>query len=286
MPRKITEEVQRQRKVLRQRVAWILDHIFGGKQRRMSTAMEMNQAYLSRVLNGHQGIGPEFLNSLTKLPGVNPDWVVRGEGEPLLLPTRGSLPLAVGILPGWPERYAELLTGERHPVAEAHDRASRYWFKVEANCPALREVSLALLPGDLLLFDANTALWLDRLDQLVGRLFGLRLRRGQHLSYVLGLLSKDEIGFVFDLFGEIIRQAVVLTPPKPEKKAAKEAVHAKYERLPRKIIRLKPVSDEGAVEPPEKPPQAEPATPAIPATALLEFTPEDVVALRVYTVRP
>jgi len=251
----------------------------------MSTAMEMNQAYLSRVLNGHQGIGPEFLNSLTKLPGVNPDWVVRGEGEPLLLPTRGSLPVAVGILPGWPERYAELLTGERHPVAEAHDRASRYWFKVEANCPALREASLALLPGDLLLFDANTTLWLDRLDQLVGRLFGLRLRRGQHLSYVLGLLRRDEVGLLFDLFGEIVRQALIRTPAKADKKAAKAAFHDRLESRGRKITRLKPVVEDG-VEPAKKPPEVEPVAPAVPSSEDPEFSLDDIVAMRVYTVRP
>jgi hypothetical protein len=155
MARKVSEEARRRREELQQRVAWVLGHLYRGKQRRMAAEMGVSQSLISRVTNGLQGAGPDFVAALKRLPGLNPRWVDAGEGEPLLPPTKGTLPVARGILPGEPAAYPELLTGERHPVAEAFERPSRYWVRLLPEAPVLQIRELALLPGDLLLFEAR-----------------------------------------------------------------------------------------------------------------------------------
>ena len=53
------------------------------------------------------------------------------------LPPRGTLPVAGCVLPGPPSVHEAVLTGQRHPVAEALDRSSRYWLELPAGFPIL-----------------------------------------------------------------------------------------------------------------------------------------------------
>src|SRR5947209_2539603 len=99
MSREVSQEVRRRREQLRQRVKWVLDNLYAGKQRRMAAAAGVSQTLISLVLGGRQNVGPDFLEALKRLPGLSPRWVESGEGEPLLPPTRGTLPIARGILP-------------------------------------------------------------------------------------------------------------------------------------------------------------------------------------------
>ena len=64
--------------------------------------MGVSQSLISRVTNGLQGAGPDLVGALKRLPGLNPRWLDSGEGAPLLPATRGTLPVARGILPGEP----------------------------------------------------------------------------------------------------------------------------------------------------------------------------------------
>jgi hypothetical protein len=187
--RKVSEEVRRQRQELQKRVIWVLNNLFRGKQRRMAAAMGMSQSLISRVANGQQGAGREFLEALKRLPGLNPRWVDAGEGEPLLPPTKGTLPIARGILPGEPAAYPELLTGERHPVAEAFERPSRYWVRLLPEAPVLQIREQALLAGDLILFEADRRIWEGRLNEYAGQLCGVRLAKDGNVSFELALLK-------------------------------------------------------------------------------------------------
>jgi hypothetical protein len=286
MSRKISEEVQRQRTAMQKRVEWVLNHLFAGKQRRMAAAMRKSQAYLSRVVHGQQNVGPEFLEALSRLPGVNPRWVETGEGEPLLPPTHGTLPVASSILPAWPERCPELMSGERFPVAEAFAKPSRYWYRVELTCPALRATALALLPGDMLLLDADVTAWTDRLSDCAGKLFGVRVRRGEQSSYQLALLRRHPTGLSFDTFEERDR----LSPPSPAplpSASSKATDDEGMKRLPRKITKLIPASEKPAKK--AKPADAAPTTTPsdVPFVQMTDIagpgvvTPQDIVAIRV-----
>lgn len=252
MARRFSEDAQRRREGLQQRVAWVLDHLFGGKQRRMAAEMGMTQSLISRIVNGHQGAGPEFVEALKRLPGLNPRWVDAGEGAPLVPPTKGTLPVARGILPGEPASYPELLTGERHPVAEAFERSSRYWIRLIAGAPALSAHDLALLPGDLLLFDANARTWEGHLTEYAGQLCGVRLSSG---VCEMGRLKQDAHGLVCQPF---------------EEAAGKPSRVSVIRRRLRSVV----------LDPAE--------TPAPQRTTSEQDTAveDEIVAVRVYTVRP
>src|SRR5262245_58762238 len=129
----------RKREAEADRVRFLLNNLYGGNQSRMAAAVPASQSLLSKIDRGDRLPGRDLMEKLAQLAGVNPGWVLRGEGEPFSGPSKGTLPIAVGVLPGWPERYTELLTGQRHPVAEALDRASRYWVQVAAGCPLARK---------------------------------------------------------------------------------------------------------------------------------------------------
>src|SRR5439155_258347 len=139
-----------------------------------------------------------FLGTLARQPGVNADWVLRGEGQPLSLPPQGTLPVASGVLPGSPIEYPQFLTGQRHPIAEALDRETRYWLELQFNSPLVRDVELRLLTGDLALMETDPA-WTKRLDLIEGRLCGVRVQRGLgDPTYSLGKLYRGPLGLVFD----------------------------------------------------------------------------------------
>lgn len=267
MARKLSEEARGRREAVRQRVVRLLNLLYGGRQRRMAEAVRMPHPQISRVVNGRIGASPQLLDALASLPGVNPAWVREGTGEPLLNPSAGALPIAVGVLPGWPERWCQLLTGERHPVAEAFCRPSRYWVVLPPTCPLLKKTALAQLSGDHLLFDADEAAWLGQLHALLGRIVGVQLQRGLGPSYEMGQLSRDAEGYAVDL-GEEVARMVEPTPEPPQARPIGEPVRRKVQAIRRPKIQKPPGDAE---------PQGTPA---------LQIGPENIVALCVYLARP
>jgi hypothetical protein len=262
------------------RVRFLLEHLWASNQSRMAADLGVTQSLVSKICRGSQGPGREFLAALARQPGVHAEWVLRGEGTPLVPSTHGTLPVACGILPGWPERHPELMTGERSPVAAAYDKPSRYWYRIPADCPALRAAELALLPGDLLLLDADVTAWLDRLSDFVGRMFGVRVRRGEQASYQLALLRRDSAGLVFDAFTEHCRLATVSpSPAVPPAPAASIPVGV---RAKRKVRSLTSVSEKPKpVAAPTTPPSDVPFVRAADIAGAGVITPDDIVAVRV-----
>lgn len=269
----------------RHRVQVVLDRLFDGNQTRLADALGVSHTLVHLVVKGSHPPSRNLMTRLAKVQGVSPSWVETGEGEPLLPPSLGTLPVASGILPGWPERHTELMTGERWPTAEAFIRPSRYWLRVEPTCPALRAAELALLTGDLLLMDANTAVWADRLDDCNGKLFGVRVRRGEQVSYTLALLRRNATGLSFDTFEEHDRQST--TSPAPHFSASSPTTDDEgIKRLPRKISKLIPASEKPAkkakpVAAPTTPPSDVPFVRAADIAGPGIITPQDIIAVRV-----
>jgi hypothetical protein len=288
MPKRVTQESLLRRETDCKRVKLLLDHRWRGSQTEMAADLGVTQSLVSKIVRGFQGPGRPFLEVLARQPGVNPQWVLYGEGQPFPPPTKGSLPIAVGILPGWPEHHRQLLTGERHPVAEAFEKASRYWIMISATSKLLTVAELALLSGDLLLFDADTTLWRDRLPDHLGKLFGVRLSCQASKSYEFGCLQRDGQGFWLDLFDEKARLAEPAKQASEEE--AREAFHKQFQRPKRKIVPLRKFESEqetlGAAPPsPVESVGGGVASKPAQRTGPLFFTADDLVALRVYSVR-
>lgn len=303
MAKKMSDEVLRRREEIRRRIEWVLVKIFHGRQRRMAESLGMSQSLISRIVHGQQGAGPDFLAALAGLPGLNPTWVSEGTGDPLLPQTTGTLPIAMSILPGWPERYPELLTGERHPVAEAFERPSRYWLAVPPSCSMLKQPDLALLAHDLLLLDANRVLWETNLATHKGRLFGAKVQRGNSCALEMGRLGGDTTGLFIDLVGEVVRligqgtprDRVNEHPTAEEQKAKREAFHQRFQRPRRKVRRLNNLNPKPKEPNDEKSTSSAEKSPEVPVTQVdvrdrpSEPHPDpmaELVAMMVYMVRP
>ena len=213
MTRQPDEKKNRRREVTCDRVKFYLQYQWGGNQRRMADDLGVTQGLVSKIVNGQQGAGKDFLAALARQPGVSADWLDSGEGPPLALPPKGTLPVALGVLPGAPLRHPHLLIGQRQPVADALDRETRYWLELQGNSSLLRDATLALLPGDLLLIETDTA-WTRRLDLTEDRLCGVRCRHGlAEPTYRLGKLYRDTGGVVFDTLEGVLRLAAESSPP-------------------------------------------------------------------------
>src|SRR5262245_46859385 len=100
MPRRRDEDAVQRRKVMCERVKFLLDYRWHGNQRQMARDLRVSQGFISKIVNGLQGAGRRFLEALARQPGVNSEWLMRGEGQPLLLPPKATVPIAQGVLLG------------------------------------------------------------------------------------------------------------------------------------------------------------------------------------------
>lgn len=190
MPRKVTEQSIRRRQADCGRVKFLLDHWWNGNQSRMADDLGVSQSLISKIVRTTQGPGREFLALLSRQRGLNPAWVLHGEGEPLLLPTKGTLPVSPFVLPGPPLTCPHLLSGSRHMVAEALDRDTRYWLQVQDSWPLVQVPAWKVTPGDLLLME-TTHDWTRRLDLVLGRFCGVRVRPESPTPYEVGRLERE-----------------------------------------------------------------------------------------------
>src|SRR5262249_20492343 len=157
--------------------------------RRMGAALGVSPALISRGGNDQQGAGADLLAALARLPGLKPAWLFEGVGEPLLPATKGTPPVARAVLPGPPDPCPRRLARGRHRVPVVFETPSRYWLPVLVGSSLCGQKDLALVPGDLLMFDVNSELWTHNLRAFAGKLFGVRRRRGASCSYEVGQLQ-------------------------------------------------------------------------------------------------
>jgi len=300
VPRKFSAEDLKRRDEAQGRVAWALHNLCAGRQRRMADLMGVPQSQISRIVSGKLGASSEILAALARLTGVNPSWATQGLGSPLLPSTKGTLPIAYGILPGTTLDYAHLLTGQRHPVAEPLDRETRYWLELQASSPLLRDNGLRLLVGDLLLMETDPA-WTNRLDLIQGRLCGVRLGQGSpEPTYALGMVYRDTLGIAFSAFSTTFRligaplQAHAMPPPstvselpdpriKVFPEGGKRRKIRELEREQEKAEKRKQLQ-EMAAQPEVMSPQA--ATQEANREPDGTFTMQDAIGVAVYLVRP
>lgn len=200
-----TERASR-RDEIQGKVGFLLEHRWGGNQRRMSKDLGVSQGLVSKIVRGLQAPGKQFLERLARQPGINPNWLLQGTGSPFPLPNDGTLPIAFAVLPGPPLDFPHLLTEQRHPVARPLDRPTRYWMQIQSTTPTLNDSSLCLLAGDLVLMETDSA-WTNRLDFVVGRLCGIRFSLATDASphFLFGKVWSDSKGVLASDSNTILR---------------------------------------------------------------------------------
>jgi hypothetical protein len=175
----------------------MLTNLHEGKKNRLSAAIGVSTAAVSRIFTGKQRIGPRMVAALAAHPRINAAWVTDGLGEPLRSTGPGQAGTPGRMLP----LFATLLTGSSaylprrstvlFPVAEAHFSEHRCWYQVPADAPITRDASWMIRPGDLLLLDYNGLDWLEDSWTLVGRLCVYCRGSGDGEVGVLGTVVED-----------------------------------------------------------------------------------------------
>lgn len=260
----------------RDKVKYVLAHIWRGNQREMARALGVSQALISKVANGHQAPGRRLLSALANHPQISAEWIQSGGGPPLVVPGSGSLPIGTGILPGPPLENPQLLSGATHPVADALNRTTRYWIELSAHSPLIREPSLLVAPGDFLLLEADPA-WTRRPDMTVGRVCGVRFQTFPGPEYHFGQVMHGPSRLTARLFGKSF------VTPEPLFPKAKPASPTRKEPGPTVRRRVRDLDKdeknarawELAVEQARRK-----------AAEGLPISQEDIVAVQVYMARP
>lgn len=175
---------QSEAETLRQRFVYFLKILFGGNQRRAAEFLGCSQAVISKIVLAKQNPGGKVIDLLCRHPKVNPAWLLRGDGEPLLAARKTKskptdcVPVATTVLSGLPQNHAALLSGQFEQVAARHCRATTYVVVVTAGMAITHDPGEQIREGDRILLDADHTLWRKDLSILDGRLAVVRCKNG------------------------------------------------------------------------------------------------------------
>jgi hypothetical protein len=179
------------------RIEFLLRDRWNDNQRRMAAEIGVAQTAISKAVRGEQPPGLKFLMAVGKVPGLNPEWVLEGKGEPYCKTRpRGAsegktLPVSRVILPGPVEEYGGLLTELRLDF-EGLVRPSLYAIELQPGEPVTRSASLNLRPGDYLVMESDRDVWGLNPQILYGKLCAVRraAENGPTYSFARADLSR------------------------------------------------------------------------------------------------
>ena len=141
------------------RVGYLLRTRYACNRSAMAEELRVAHTTIGRVVSGERPPGRQLLAAIAGLPGVNPAWLLSGQGEPFLKSASSQagwlLPIAKRFLPGSPLDHASLLSKEFFPVAGTFYRPSRYWHEIQPAAPIVRDGGQGVLRDDLLLFETD-----------------------------------------------------------------------------------------------------------------------------------
>lgn len=155
-----------------ERVAWLLEAVWNGNRSEMARAVGVTHTVLSKIATGKQNPGRRLLEAIATHPKVNPEWLLSGQGDPLLAdrpdePAQGwPVKIATQLLPGPVDQYRHLLSNDALPVAGAFYRPSRYWYRVHMHDPITNAIHCKVAARDLLLMETDPKFWQDHPERL------------------------------------------------------------------------------------------------------------------------
>ena len=146
-----------------ERLHWILENNFGGRQAAMARKLDTDSSALSRILAGERRPSIELLIAIARLPNVSANWLLLGQGDPCTNreePVLGCpIPIANQPLPGCPVDHRALLTREFFGVPAQVYQESRYFLRLGPDCELLSSESGRFVAGDLVLLETSGAFY-------------------------------------------------------------------------------------------------------------------------------
>lgn len=160
------------------RVADLVE-LLGGSQRAFAKRVGCSHSVIAKILRGEQEPGRRLLSRIAELPEINADWLLTGEGNPLVKVAGSNefrVPLASSLLPGLPQEHPHLLSGESLAVPVGLHRDTVYAVHAACCIPASEDPEERFAINDYVLIDANPNIWRSNLQVLHQRLAVTALR--------------------------------------------------------------------------------------------------------------
>lgn len=154
-----------------QRIAWLLHSVWGQNRSKMAADIGVTPSVLTKVATGRQNPGARLLDAIASYKRINPSWLLKGQGAPLLEEREGlsdvwPVPISQRLLPGPVDDYRDMLNGTSFPVEKSFFSPSRYWYRIPGSDPAVQAHKSKILAGDMLLIETDRKWWADWEDRL------------------------------------------------------------------------------------------------------------------------
>jgi len=138
------------------RVLQLLADVWGNNQRRMAEEIGCSQAAISNIVTGKFLPGKRLLSLIAAHRDVNEEWLMQGKGSPRRQQVKSpELPISQQPLPGPPDQYPQMLTGETYRIPHEDYSPKRYWLELLPTDPAVAHRSQKMSEGDLILIDTD-----------------------------------------------------------------------------------------------------------------------------------
>lgn len=265
----------------RERLSYYLRVLYRGNQRVMADAAGVTQSFVSKILSGAQQPSAGFLDTLSRQPLVNPAWLLRGEGEPLLPSTAGTLPVSDLILPGTPSAYPDLIGANRHAVATPLESSTRYFFRVPPTSDIVLRSELAIRAGDLLLIETAADV-IHRLDVVLNQICALRITLRNVDSYAFGRVFVDGA----NLCAEVYDRDLLSFGMEPKSKADAFFASHRKRHTPRVDTPKEDLADEAITPSPTMKPAVAPHQQILSGGIVQLRGVEDIVGIVLMLERP
>jgi len=162
-----------------QRLIWAVETLWQGNRSAAARDLKISHGLLWAIAAGKRSPGRRVVTAIAADGRINVDWVSSGVGQPLLSKSETlnpcTVPVALRLLPGPPKENAGALSTSLREVAASDFAASRYCCLLGDDLrPELYQDGLRA--GDVLLLDADSALWFRNSDFLRDRWCAVRVR--------------------------------------------------------------------------------------------------------------
>jgi len=145
-----------------ERVMLLLKKVWSNSQTRMAAEIGMSQSAISNVVTRRQQPGRKLLAAIAAHPLVNANWLLTGDGDPIVVLGSGvgcrALYVAERLFGGRPEDHGDCL-GTMVEVPTKYYRPTRYWVEISPDNILIRAEMLKIAVGDFVLFEPDRDGW-------------------------------------------------------------------------------------------------------------------------------
>jgi transcriptional regulator with XRE-family HTH domain len=155
-----------------------------GNKLQAARELGLSQSVVNRVANGKRKPSRAFLEKVAAHERVNAAFLFDDDGDPLLPPIAGTLPVSNSPLSDVPAKCNSHFGTERHTIPQTLESPGRYFVRIPDGHPVTRDRRLQARSHDLLLFEADPERIADMpLDRAIGAI-NLKLKNGSLMVYV------------------------------------------------------------------------------------------------------